>query len=297
MTRSRQRREDFQSLLTRYAIERLLYRLSRSRYREEFILKGATLFALWCDPHRPTRDLDVLSTGPSDLQSLAEEFRSICATPVVEDGLELHGEGIQGEEIRGGQDYPGVRIFIPARIEAARILIQVDVGFGDVVEPEPESAEYPALLDFPAPRLLVYPREAVVAEKYHAMVDLGMASSRMKDFYDIWVLANRFEFSGHKIAQAIRATFTRRGTAIPSGPTVCLSDEFANSRAKLAQWQGFVRKGGLGEAVAPLNETVRFLREFLLPPTEGLERSGRFDGDWLPGGPWTHPQGPKTPRG
>ena len=294
LTRSRERREEFQNLLMRFAIERLLYRLGSSQYREEFILKGAMLFTLWGDPHRPTRDLDVLGRGKSDVESLKNVFRRICAATVTDDGVKFDGGGIQGERIRSDQDSPGVRLFIPIHIEAARVRLQVDVGFGDVVVPEPESVEYPALLDFPAPRLLAYPREAVVAEKFQAMLNLGMANSRMKDLYDIWALANRFEFSGNRLARAIRATFKRRGTSLESGAIVVLGDEFAGSRAKQAQWQGFVRKGGLVEAVASLEDVVRFIRGFLLPPTEGLERSDCFEEDWPPGGPWSGPHGPKT---
>ena len=287
LTRSRQQHEEFQSLLTRYVVERLLYRLSRSRYSEEYILKGATLFALWGDPHRPTRDLDVLGTVTGDIRSLGEVFRDICGMHVVDDGVEFAGDGIRGEEIRGGQDSPGVRMLIPARIEAARILLQVDVGFGDSVVPAPETVDYPTLLEYPAPRLLVYPREAVVAEKFQAMVVLGMANSRMKDFYDVWILAKRFHFSGSRLAHAIRATFTRRGTPIPSGSIFRLLEEFADSEAKRAQWRGFIRKGGLDETVASLDQVVRFIREFLVPPTEYLMRSSRFEGVWPPGGPWT----------
>jgi hypothetical protein len=185
LTGAHQIREEFQNLLTRYAIERLLYRLSCSRYREDFILKGAIRFALWGEPHRPIRDLDVLGREKRDVRLLVQVFRDICATAAMDDGVAFDGAGIRGEEIRGGLDYPGVRILVPARIEAARVLIQVDVGFGDVIVPGPETADYPTLLEYPAPRLLVYPRDAVVAEKYQAMVVLGMANSRMKDFYDI----------------------------------------------------------------------------------------------------------------
>ena len=177
---------------------------------------------------------------------------------------------------------------------SARVLIQVDVGFGDVIVPGPETADYPTLLEYPAPRLLVYPRDAVVAEKYQAMVVLGMANSRMKDFYDIWILARRFQFSGSNLALAIGATFKRRGTPIPSSLILGLGDEFAGSKATRARWQGFMKKGGLGGAAVSLEEVVRFIREFLLPPTEGLAHSGRFEGVWPPGGPWTHSPGPKT---
>jgi hypothetical protein len=186
---SRERGEDFQLTLIYYALERLLYRLSRSAARERFVLKGAMLFSVWSGaPHRATRDLDLLGKGPNDVGVLVKDFQEICWTPVEDDGLKFLAESVTGEEIRDGKEYEGVRLSFEARLGVARIPIQVDIGFGDVVLPKPVSLEYPTLLDFPAPRLLAYPRETVIAERFQSMVELGIANSRTKDFFDLWSL-------------------------------------------------------------------------------------------------------------
>lgn len=215
---SRERNEAFDHVLTRYATERLLYRLSKSPFANRFVLKGATLFTLWCgEPHRPTRDLDFLSYGDSSPETLQSIFRDICTFKVEPDGLTFDPDSIRTAEIREPQEYPGWRVWVHAYLGKARIPIQVDIAFGDIVIPDPQEVEYPTILPFPAPRLCSYPKEAVVAEKLEAMVALGMVNSRMKDFFDVWFLARNFEFNGETLTQAFAATFERRRTDIPSG--------------------------------------------------------------------------------
>lgn len=190
---AKEQNEDFQELLSRYARERLLYRLSISEYQARFILKGALLFTSWTgSPHRPTRDLDLLGHGPTELALLEKAFREVCLVEVQPDGLEFQSDSVDGERIKEGENYEGVRLHLKVLLGNARIVLQVDVGFGDRVVPKPEDIDFPVLLDFPAPHLKSYPRETVVAEKFEAMVKLGMLNSRMKDFYDLWILSESF---------------------------------------------------------------------------------------------------------
>jgi predicted nucleotidyltransferase component of viral defense system len=192
-----QTNQDFGLLLTKYALERLLYRLSVSNHRDDFVLKGALLFQLWTsEPCRPTRDLDLLGQGDGSTERYRTIFTKLCSQEVEDDGLTFLSDTIRVEKIRDEEDYEGVRVLLTAHLANARIPLQIDVGFGDVISPGPVELEYPTLLPFPAPKLRAYSKESVVAEKFEAMVKLGMANSRMKDFYDLWVMARRFEFRG-----------------------------------------------------------------------------------------------------
>ncbi len=284
---SRAEGEDFQKVLLRYAIERLLYRLSCSPHHRRFVLKGATLFTLWSDsPHRSTQDLDLWSRGESSVQTLEESFREICATPVEDDGIVFSADTVRGSEIRIDDEYLGVRLKFLAHIASARIPIQVDVGFGDVIRPRPKPVLFPALLEFPGAKLLAYPRETVVAEKFHAMVTLGMGNIRMKDFYDLFVLAHDFEFDGADLSLAIRSTFERRETPIRGEAPLALTSEFHGDAGKTAQWRSFLRKDRLEDGDIDLARVVRAIRRFILPPAEALAGSLPFHRTWLPCGPW-----------
>jgi predicted nucleotidyltransferase component of viral defense system len=287
MNLGRARNEDFQFVLTRYALERLLYRLSRSAHRDVFVLKGAMLFQLWGDhPHRPTRDLDLLGTGDNSVPRCERIFREVCALAVEDDGLLFNATSVRGDTIKEDQEYEGLRLNLDCRLENARIRLQIDIGFGDVVTPAATEVTYPVLLDFPAPVLPAYSRESVVAEKFQAMVMLGIANSRMKDFYDLWVLAREFAFAGPLLSQAIRATFARRRTAVPAMVPVALSSEFVQDRAKQTQWRAFVAKSKLDTGGVGLEEVVDVLRSFLMPLAEAVA-AGRLLGlMWPAAGPW-----------
>ena len=265
---SRARREDFQVTLTRYALERLLYRLSKSAHREQFIIKGAMLFAVWNEiPHRPTRDLDLLSFGSSDIPRLEGVFREIVDTKVEPDGLEFFAESVRGGRIKEDQEYEGVRLSIQARLEQARLSLQIDIGFGDAVTPAPEEIEYPTLLaDSPAPRLRAYSRYSVVAEKFQAMVMLGIANTRMKDFFDVWTLARSFDFDGGILCQSVKMTFERRGTELPLTVPLAFTPEFYEDRTKQSQWNAFLKRSQLAAQSTSLDEVVTVLRDFLLRP-------------------------------
>lgn len=225
---------------------RLLYRLSISRHREKFLLKGALLFALWFDePHRPTRDADFLGFGPADLPTLETVFREICAVP-AEDGIVFDPSSVKATAIREEANYAGIRITLMGTLDGARCPIQADIGFGDVVTPAPDETDYPVLLDdLPAPKLRVYPRYTVIAEKFEAIVSLGIANSRMKDFFDLWVLTRHSALDAVILRRAVTATFMRRGTPLPTAAPVGLSDEFAADATKQTQWRAFVARNQL----------------------------------------------------
>lgn len=285
LDRARQRAEDYQLVLVHYAVERFLYRVSRSPHADRFILKGAMLFTAWEEaPHRPTRDLDLLGYGEDAVSSVEQVVADIVRTDVEPDGLEFEEGSIRGEEIREEQEYRGVRVRLTAHLAGARIPLQVDVAFGDVVTPAPQLLEYPTMLNLPAPRLRAYPPEPVVAEKFQAMVALGMANSRMKDFYDVWALAERMRFDGPRLRGAIEATFRRRRTPVPSDAPVVLTAEFHDDRSKQVQWSAFLGRTGL---TAPdLQAIIARLRAFLLPPAASIARGDPFDLMWPPAGPW-----------
>jgi predicted nucleotidyltransferase component of viral defense system len=284
---ARKQGEDFQLVLTRYVMERLLYRLSRSPYRDEFVLKGAMLFRLWTGQlHRPTRDLDLLGKADRSVEHLVEVFKQVCCLGVVDDGLVFDHKTVRGERIREDQQYQGVRIYCQAGLGQARIRLQIDVGFGDTVTPTSLKVKYPTLLEFPAPELLAYSRQTVVAEKYQAMVALGMASSRIKDFFDVWFLARSFEFDGMMLCRAIRATFHRRKTALPTEAPLALTAEFGAEFTKVKQWEAFIRKGKLDTEGVILEQVCAFLHDFLMPPTNALVTDKPFAKSWPAGGPW-----------
>jgi len=222
--------------------------LAQSEYAGEFILKGAMLFVLWTkSAHRPTRDLDLLGFGEASGERLTAVFLELCGAVVEPDGLEFDPDSIRVAEIREDQSYQGQRVKLNARLGNANIPIQVDIGFGDVVTLAAQVIDYPALLDLPAPRIRAYPPETVVAEKLQALVDLGMQNSRMKDFYDLWILARQFSFEGQTLVAAVSATFERRATTLPKTLPIGLSEEFANDEQKNKQWRAFLERTQLPE--------------------------------------------------
>ena len=260
---SRQRNQPFDLLLTRYVLERFLYRLGSSRHRERFILKGALLLTTWFgDPLRATRDLDLLGTGDPDPVALLGILREICAIE-ADDAVVFDLSSFGMDHIRNDTEYGGVRIKGNAAVDGARVRVLIDIAFGDATEPGLEETDLPVLLDFPAPHLRSYPRETVIAEKFQAMVMLGRANSRMKDYYDIWMLSRSYEFKGDALARAIRATFARRKTAIPVERPDGLTQAFVDDSRTLQQWAAFLKD----VAVDPgsLASVVNDLADFLMP--------------------------------
>lgn len=282
---ARQRKLEFQLVLSEFAIERLLYRLGTSRHAERFVLKGAMLFKLWSDDrHRATWDLDLLGQGANNVADVVAVVRDVCSIS-GEDGIVFDIGSITGEEIRAGDEYAGIRVRFEARLAEARIPMQVDVGFGDAIMPAPVRETYPTLLDHAAPSILVYPREAVIAEKFEAMISLGVTNSRMKDFYDVHVLASSFAFEGPALARAIRATFERRGTPFPDAEPLVLTREFLGAPERQRQWRAFLRRGRL-DGPLDAGDLADALRRFLGPVLTAGARGEAFSGAWPPGGPW-----------
>lgn len=280
------RGEDVGLGLQRYAIERFLYRLGRSSHREQFVLKGATLFAMWGTTYRPTRDIDFTGSGSSDPRDVVNAVREICKTADDVEQIVFDTENIRAEPIRDGSEYDGLRVKINARIGRTRISIQMDVGFGNAIVPGPQEEEYRTILGDPPPRILAYPAESVVAEKMNAMVVLGERNSRYKDFYDIHALAEEFSFDRSTLLQAVNATFNRRATPIPSDIPAALTGVFYSSESRAQQWRAYVTRNRLDGVSQDFDLVGAIIIGFLRPLWDDLVAGRRSTGDWPPGGPW-----------
>ena len=265
--------QTFDLILTRFALERLLFRLSQSPHADRFVLKGAMLMMSWFDdPHRGTRDLDLLGFGDPGAEPMLATFREILAQEAA-DGVEFDVDALRVDRIREEVEYGGLRLRTTAAIGGARISLTIDIGFGDAVEPGAEELDYPSMLDFPVPRLRGYARETVIAEKFQAMVALGRANSRMKDFYDIWILSRSFNFDDDRLPRAIAATFARRGTAIPQDLPDALTPAFATDEQKQGQWRAFA--GDVAHNPGDLINVVGDIAEFIMPHVLAAVRLGR----------------------
>ena len=252
-------------VLTRYAVERFLYRLSRSPHSEQFVLKGALLMMVWLgETLRPTSDADLLGFGELSDDALATIVMSVCTVPVEPDSVEFDAASVRVEPIREEAAYGGRRVRLNARAGSARLTVQLDIGIGDAVTPAAEWLEYPALLDLPRPRLRAYPRETVISEKLHAMVMLGTRNSRMKDYFDLHALAQEGAVDAVGLGAAIAATFARRSTAVPEGAPPGLGEDFAHDAVALRQWSAFVTRNRL--VAPPFGEVVAVVREFVREP-------------------------------
>ena len=282
---AKERGEVVDRIFLRYAIERLLYRLAQSGYRDQFVLKGAMLFTLWAPvPYRSTGDLDLLGSGNAAPERIAAIFAAVCAAPVDDDGVVYDAASVRAESIRDDEDYGGVRVTITATLAAARQAIRIDIGFGDAVTPGSTDVDYPSLLGFPSPFLRAYPPETVVAEKLEALVALGMRNSRMKDFFDLWVIAKTFAFDGQTLAAAVAATFERRGTPLPASLPVALTETFWQDAGKQAQWRAFLRRTTLTLAPQPFPELVACIASFVSPLI--VTTTAMVGMTWPVGGPW-----------
>ncbi len=280
---SKQTGEDFQALLNRYAIERFLYRLGASDHSDEFILKGAMLFVAWQgNLHRPTKDLDLLGFGDSTPEAVADRIRAVVRIP-SDDGILFDASSIEAAVIREDAEYEGVRVKLSASLEEARIRLQVDIGFGDVVEPAPARTAYPAILSHVEPPMLrIYPPETVIAEKLQAMVVLDIRNSRMKDFYDLWYLSRHWPFQMAVLRRAVASTFERRRTEVPVGIPFALTEEFLTDEGKRQQWVAFVRRLNLPADTPDLRAIGQEITKFVHP----IFAAGEEDATWQPGGSW-----------
>ena len=273
--------EDYNVLLVRFTLERLLYRLSLSKHREQFVLKGAMLFALWePEMHRATRDLDLLGFGQSTPERLAEIFRELCNLEVEADGVDFDPRSVGCEDIRAQDEYAGIRVKLRATVGKAVVPLQVDVGFGDALPVPPEEITFPVMLGMAAPKLRAYSRETVVAEKLEAIVKLGMLNSRFKDYFDLHYLAQKFPFDGALLVKSIAGTFARRGTAFPEGLPAGLTPMFGTDPAKIRGWQAFWRKTGPKAAAPTLEAVIQLLIEFLEPPLDAAAKGKPLTATW-----------------
>ena len=271
LARSKSTGQPFDLILTRFAIERLLYRLSTSAHADRFVLKGAMLLMTWVvAPHRGTRDLDLLGLGTLTAEDAVAAFREIM-TPDLNDGVQFDTVGLHVDRIREQLAYGGYRMVTTATIDGAKLKVSIDIGFGDSLEPGVQMIDYPVLLDHAAPRLPAYAPETVVAEKFEAMVALGRNNTRMKDFHDVLVLSRTFPFADDRLATAIAATFARRGTAMPVVLPDALTSDFAADISKRAQWAAFVRDTAINPG--PLDAVIAELSVFLMRHAAGAVSS------------------------
>lgn len=286
-TLARRRGINLELLLVHYALERLLYRLGQSKYRQRFILKGAMLQAVWlADPFRPTRDLDLLAYGDNESEDMRTAFREILSIE-TDDGIVFDVENIIVEPIRQEAEYGGLRLETTARLAGARLKIQIDLGFGDVVTPDAAEIDYPVLLDSPVPRIRAYPKETVIAEKLQAIVALGATNGRMKDFYDLWTMSRHFTFDGTLLAKAITGTFARRNTPLPTKTPVGVSQEFGSDVDANRRWGFFTSRNVLTQQPGSFNEVIAALHDFLMPAVHVATQAKSGSITWPPGGPWT----------
>jgi Nucleotidyl transferase AbiEii toxin, Type IV TA system len=284
---ARETKRPFNELLQYYTMERFLFRLGASEHADRFVLKGALMLRVWNLPMaRPTMDIDMLGRAPNSVDGLVEIIRQCLAVETPDDGVRFNSNSVKGEPITLDKKDHGVRIRVYGRLGNARLSLQLDFGFGDVVVPGPVEVEYPELLNFGKPHLLGYTPESAVAEKFQAMVELDMANTRLKDFFDLWRLSQTLDFDGPILAAALTATFRRRGTPLPTAPPPALTASFSADRTKQAQWSAFLRKGRLEAEAGTLAEVVKEIADFLLPPAYEAANDATFGMSWTPGGPW-----------
>ena len=285
MNQAKSERRLFGELLQYFAMERFLYRLSRSPHAERFILKGALMLRVWRSAEfRPTMDIDLLGRTRNEEANIVAHIRDILLVDVEADGLVFHPDSVRTERVTENADYGGIRVRFSGALDTARIHMRIDIGFGDVVYPGPEESELPVMLDFPAPRLLCYSRESSIAEKFEAMVKLGMLNSRMKDFYDIWLLSSQFDFTGAELARAIRLTFERRDTQLPL-EIEAFSRPFVD--AKQTQWAAFRNRLQQLHVPESFAEITASVERFISPVSASLSSGKPSPAKWTAPGSWT----------
>jgi hypothetical protein len=285
LNRARSEKRPFNELLQYYAMERFLYRLSQSSHAKRFILKGALMLRVWQSPElRPTMDIDMLGRTSNDQDAIIKQIQDVLAVEVEADGLVFDPDTIGAERITEDADYEGIRIRFQGRLDTARINMQIDIGFGDVVYPEPEESDMPTLLDSPAPRLLCYSRESAIAEKFETMVKLGVLNSRMKDFFDIWLLSRQFNFEGPQLAEAIRLTFDQRETPLPT-EIEAVTPSFIE--AKQIQWAAFERRLHQEHVPDGFGKIAKGIKDFLWPVVVAVSSGQVPPKTWIAPGPWS----------
>jgi hypothetical protein len=285
--KARETNRPFAEVLQYYGMERFLYRFSRSEYVDKFILKGALMFTVWQIPERRTTlDMDFSSTYDNQIATIERVIRDVCKVLVAPDGLVFDSQTIKGQKIKEDADYEGVRIKFRGFLERARIPMQIDVGFGDVIYPNPKTINYPVILDFPKPHLKGYPAESVISEKFEAMVKLGLLNSRMKDFYDIWLMMRQFDFDGLKLIEALKLTFRHRKTSLPQHKPLFAEEIYDKKSDRHTLWKAFLRKGDIKHAPDRLATTAKEIEDFLIEPLSVFNKGIKFSKEWKAPGPW-----------
>ena len=277
----------FHEVFQYYGMERFLYRLCQTEHAEHLILKGALMFTVWrLAESRATADIDFLARFDSRIEKIEGVIKDACRVKVLPDGLAFGPETVKGERIKENADYGGVRVKFIGYLERSQIPMQVDVGFGDVVYPKPKIIDYPVILDFPKPKLKGYPPETVVAEKFEAMVNLGSANSRMKDFYDVWLMMRRFHFSGSNLSEALKRTFEHRKTPIPEGKSLFAEEIYDEKSDRQMLWKAFLKKGDIQHAPERLATVAKDIEGFLNKPLNAVKKKEEFKEEWKASGQW-----------
>jgi len=277
----------FAEVLQYYGMERFLYRISKSEYVNKFILKGALLFDVWqLKERRTTLDIDFLARFDNRIASIEKVIKTFCKVAVVPDGLAFDSETVKGQRIKEEAEYEGVRVKFVGFLDRSRVPMQIDVGFGDSIYPRPKTIEYPVILDFPKPKLKGYSLESVISEKFEAMIKLGLLNSRMKDFYDIWLMKRQFDFNGLNLSEAIKRTFTHRRTDLPKKRPIFAEEIYDEKSDRQTLWKAFLKKGDIKNVPEKLAITAVEIENFLIKPITAVNKAQKFDGQWKAPGPW-----------
>jgi hypothetical protein len=285
--KARQTNRPFAEILQYYSMERFLYRFSKSPYASQFILKGALVFtALNVSQRRTTLDIDFLARFDNQTESIEKVIKDICKVIVIPDGLVFDPQTVRGQKIKEDADYEGVRIKFTGFLEKARIPMQIDVGFGDIIYPNPKTFEYPVILDLPKPHLKGYPLESIVSEKFEAMVKLGLLNSRMKDFYDIWLMMRQFDFNGMNLVEALKKTFKHRKTELPFKKPLFAEEIYDDKSDRQTLWKAFLKKGDIKHAPDKLSDTAKAIEKFLIQPLNAVHKGLEFGKTWRVAGTW-----------
>jgi predicted nucleotidyltransferase component of viral defense system len=276
----------FHWLLYNYANERFLYRLSQSKHRPNFVLKGGLIFVGWNIPlRRLTKDIDFRAYASNNIDDIVNIVREVCSQSVEPDAVEFKPDTIEAEAILEQNEYPGVRVRFSAMIDKTKIRMQVDLGFSDEITPAPRTLTYPTILGMPAPSLKGYSKETVIAEKLHSIIYRGSANSRRKDFYDLWFMSQQLSFKGTLLQRAIKITFKTRKTQIPTGLPVALTDGYAIDNE--TQWRAFLNTfNPHNDDIRDFKEVLATIRDFLVPILTAESEAMPFKLNWRAVGPW-----------
>jgi hypothetical protein len=285
--KAKEAKQSYTEILRYYGMERFLYRLSKSKYADKFILKGALLFAVWNVPERRTTlDIDLLARFDNKVKSIEEAIKDICRVEVTPDGLRFDSETVEGRKIKEDADYEGVRVKFTGFLNRSQIPMQIDFGFGDIVYPKAKIIDYPVILELPKPNLNGYPQETVISEKFEAMIKLGALNSRMKDYYDLWLMIRQLEFKGTHLVEAIKKTFKHRKTDIPQNKPLFADEIYDEKSDRQMLWNGFLKKGNIQHAPTTLSETAKEIESFLINPVLAINDKVKFEKTWKPMKGW-----------